>query len=74
MDLELNDVDENTRFEVKLQISLYNTALKVFREDRKEDFERYMVERVKKIKRILGIEAQSFRVLENGNVIFEVRE
>ncbi len=74
MDLELNDVDENTRFEVKLQISLYNTALKVFREDRKEDFERYMLERVEKIKRILGIEAQSFRVLENGNVIFEVRE
>ncbi|AGB04554.1 hypothetical protein AciM339_0672 [Aciduliprofundum sp. MAR08-339] len=74
MDLELNDVDENTRFEVKLQISLYNTALKVFREDRKEDFERYMLERVEKIKRILGIEVQSFRVLENGNVIFEVRE
>lgn len=74
MDIELENIDGRKRFDVKLQISLYNTALKVLRDDRREDFERYMLERVEKIKRILGIEGQGFRILENGSVIFEVQE
>ncbi len=70
MDVELSSVDEKMRFDIKLQIVLYNTALKVMDESRKEEFEAYMQERVEKIKSILGIK-EHFRIFENGELIFE---
>ncbi len=70
MDIRLDELDERTRFEVKLQIALYNTALKVMDEKRKEEFEFYMQERVEKIKNILDAHG-AVRIFENGKLIFE---
>ena len=71
MDVELAKLDEKIRFDVKLQISLYKTAMNVFREDKREEFEKYMQERVDKIREILGL-GEHFRIFEDGNLIFEV--
>jgi len=73
MDFELSEMDEKKRFDVKLQISLYRTAEKVFREDKAQEFQDYMRERVEKIRKILEAEGP-FRIFEDGNLIFEVRE
>ncbi len=74
MDIELLDLDEKKRFDVKLQISLYNTAKKVMREDKKQDFEIYMRERIVKIRKILNLDEGEIRIFENGELIFEVRK
>ncbi len=73
MDVDLSSLDERKRFEVKLQISLYNTAKKVYREDKGEEFDAYMRERVEKIREVLGTRG-SIRIFEDGNLIFEVQE
>ncbi len=72
MDIELSNFDEKKRFDVKLQISLYNTAIKVMREDKRDEFDEYLNERVEKIRSMLGLNEQHFRIFENGNLIFEV--
>jgi len=71
MDVELANFDEKIRFDVKLQISLYKTAMRVMREDKREEFEAYMQERVDKIREILGL-GEQFRIFEEGKLIFEV--
>ena len=71
MDVELANLDEKIRFDVKLQISLYKTAIKVFRDDKREEFEEYMQERVDKIREILGL-GEHFKIFEDGKLIFEV--
>ncbi len=71
MDVELTNLDEKIRFNVKLQISLYKTAMKVFRDDKREEFEEYMQERVDKIREILGL-GEHFKIFEDGKLIFEV--
>ena len=72
MDVELTEYDEKTREDVKLQIALYNTAAKVMREDKREEFEDYMSERVEIIREKLGLEGEHFRIFEGGELIFEV--
>jgi len=72
MDIHLESLEEDKRFNVKLQISLYNTARKVMREDKREGFSSYMDERVQKIRELLGLDEGTFRILEKGKVIFEV--
>jgi len=71
MDVELANFDEKIRFDVKLQISLYKTAMKVMREDKREEFEVYMQERVDKMREILGL-GEHFRIFDGGKLIFEV--
>lgn len=70
MEFQLERMDEKRRFEVKLQIALYKTALKVMDESRKEEFESYMKERVEKIHKILGVD-EKIRIFENDVLIFE---
>ncbi len=71
MDVDLSNFDEKIRFDVKLQISLYKTAEKVMREDKREEFENYMQERINKIREILGLR-EHFRIFEDEKLIFEV--
>ncbi|ADD08182.1 hypothetical protein [Candidatus Aciduliprofundum boonei] len=71
MDVDLSNLDEKIRFDVKLQISLYKTAEKVMREDKREEFENYMQERINKIREILGLR-EHFRIFEDEKLIFEV--
>ncbi len=73
MDIDISHLDEKKRFDVKLQISLYNTALKVMRPDKRGEFEAYMEERVKKIRELLEVKDRNFRIFEDGNLIFEVQ-
>ncbi len=70
MDVNLENLDEKLRFDVKLQISLYNTAVKVMDPTREEEFRVYMEERKEKIKKLLGCE-EVVRIFENGELIFE---
>ncbi len=70
MDVNLENLDEKLRFEVKLQISLYNTAVKVMDPTREDEFRAYMDERKEKIKKLLGCE-DGVRIFENGELIFE---
>ena len=70
MEIEIGDVEERIRFEVKLQISLYETAKKVIVEERKNEFEKYMEERKEKIRELLG--GERAKIYENGKLIFEV--
>ena len=72
MDIELTEYDEKTRSDVKLQIALYNTAAKVMREDKREEFEDYMRERVEIMREKLGLEDEHFRIFEEGELVFEV--
>jgi len=74
MEIELGELDERKRFEIKLQIALYETAEKVKQPKRVEEFEEYQKERVAKIKEILGYEGKTLRIFENGQLIFEVKE
>jgi len=74
MDIELTTLDDRKRFDVKLQITLYNTALKVMNKEKKEDFEEYMQERVKKIRKLLNVEVGELKIFEEGKLIFEVPE
>jgi len=74
MEIELGELDERKRFEIKLQIALYETAEKVKQPERVEEFEEYQKERVAKIKEILGYEGKTLRIFENGQLIFEVKE
>ncbi len=74
MEIELGELDERKRFEIKLQIALYETAEKVKQRERVEEFEEYQKERVAKIKEILGYEGKTLRIFENGQLIFEVKE
>ncbi|MCD6275528.1 MAG: hypothetical protein J7J42_02170 [Thermoplasmata archaeon] len=74
MEIELGELDERKRFEIKLQIVLYETAEKVKQRERVEEFEEYQKERVAKIKEILGYEGKTLRIFENGQLIFEVKE
>ncbi len=71
MDVDLSNLDEKIRFDVKLQISLYKTAEKVMREDKREEFENYMQERINRIREILGLR-EHFRIFEDEKLIFEV--
>ncbi len=71
MDVDLLNLDEKIRFDVKLQISLYKTAEKVMREDKREEFENYMQERVDKIRENIGLR-EHFRIFEDEKLIFEV--
>ena len=70
MDVNLEDLEEKVRFEIKLQISLYNTARKVMDPSRKDEFQAYMQERKEKIKNLLGCE-EKVRIFENRELIFE---
>ncbi len=68
--MNLEELSERERFEIKLQISLYFTAKKVIVEERKEEFENYMEERKKKIREILNIEHG--KIYEKNELILEV--
>ncbi|OYT59853.1 hypothetical protein B6U71_02025 [Euryarchaeota archaeon ex4484_178] len=74
MDIDLATLNERKRFDVKLQIALYNTALKVMNKEKKEEFEEYMRERVKRIRKLLNTEVGELKIFEGGELIFEVRE
>jgi len=74
MDIDLATLNERKRFDVKLQIALYNTALKVMNKEKKEEFEEYMRERVKRIRKLLNAEVGELKIFEGGELIFEVRE
>ena len=68
MDIRLEDLDKETRFNLKLQIELYNLAKKVMKEERKDEFIEYMEERREKIRKIL--KKDHGKIYENGGVIF----
>ena len=68
MDVHLEDLGDEKRYEVKLQIELYNLAMKVIVEERRRDFEEYMEERKEKIRKILG--TKHGKIYEGGEVIF----
>ncbi|MCD6371083.1 MAG: hypothetical protein J7L63_06285 [Thermoplasmata archaeon] len=70
MEFHLEHMDEKRSFDVKLQIALYKTALKVMDESRREEFESYIKERVEKLHKILGVD-EKIRIFENGILIFE---
>ena len=70
MDITLENLSKDKIFEVKLQIELYKLAEKVTKEERKEDFRKYMEERKEKIRRILGVDHA--KIYEKGEVIFEI--
>ena len=72
MDVELTTLNERKRFDIKLQIALYNTALKVKRVEKEEDFEKYMEERVKKIREILKVKEGELKIFDGGKLLFEV--
>ncbi len=68
MDIHLEELDGDVRYEVKLQIELYNLAQKVMREERKGEFQEYMEERKEKIRKLLGVDHG--KIYEGGEVIF----
>ncbi len=68
MDIHLEDLDEKTRFDIKLQIELYNLATKVMNRRRKGEFEEYMEERIEKIRKILNKEHG--KIYEGKTLIF----
>ena len=70
MDISLENLSKDRIFEVKLQIELYKLAEKVMKEERKENFRKYMEERKEKIRKILGVEHG--KIYERGEVIFEI--
>ncbi len=70
MDITLENLSKDKIFEVKLQIELYKLAEKVMKEERKEDFRKYMEERKDKIRKILGVDHA--KIYEGGEVIFEI--
>ncbi len=74
MRIELQEIDERKRFDVKLQIALYRTAEKVKRDERGEEFEEYKRERLEKIRKILGVEREEIKIYENGSLLLEVPE
>ncbi len=68
MDIHLEELDGDVRYEVKLQIELYNLAQKVMREERKGEFQEYMEERKEKIRKLLGVDHG--KIYEGGELIF----
>ena len=68
MDIHLEDLDEKTRFDIKLQIELYNLATKVMNSKRKGEFEGYMEERIENIRKILNKEHG--KIYEGKKLIF----
>ena len=69
MKIHLEELENEVRFEVKLQIELYNLASKVIDENKKESYEKYMRERQSKIRKILKVEHGS--IYEKEEKIFE---
>ncbi len=68
MDVKLEDLDKETRFNLKLQIELYNLADKVMKDERKNEFMEYMEERKEKIRKIL--KKEHGKIYEKGEVVF----
>ncbi len=68
MEIHLEDLEEKTRFDVKLQIELYNLATKVMNSKRKREFEEYLEERIEKIRKILNKEHG--KIYEGNTLIF----
>jgi hypothetical protein len=68
MDIHLESLPEDLKFEVKLQIELYHLSEKVQKDERAEDFEKYRAERKEKLKNMLNVD--SAKIYEGGNLIF----
>ncbi len=69
MEIDISQLDAETAFQIKLQIALINNARKVLDPSRKERFEQYINERIKKIKELLH--ADYVVILDGDRILFE---
>ncbi|MGC8497098.1 MAG: hypothetical protein ACP5NL_03765 [Thermoplasmata archaeon] len=71
--LDITDLDAQKKFEVKLHISLINYAERIMPEykDKKGDLNEYISEQVSKIRLLLNISSENFKILENDEIIFK---
>jgi len=71
--VDITGLDPQKKFEIKLHISLINYAERIIPEYRakKDDLNRYIAEQVTKIKLLLNIEVEDFKILENDKIIFK---
>ncbi len=67
MDISLESLPNDKRFEVKLQIELYRLAERVMTAEKSADFEAYMNERKDKLRKILGI--KNGRIYEGDELL-----
>ena len=68
MDIPLEELDNEKRFLVKLQIELYNLASRVMTAEKEREYNEYMQERIEKIRKILGKEHG--KIYEENKEIF----
>ncbi len=69
MEIDIAQLDAETAFQIRLQIALINNARKVLDPSRKERFEQYINERIKKIKELLH--AEYVVILDGDRILFE---
>ncbi len=69
MKIDIAQLDAETAFQIRLQIALINNARKVLDPSRKERFEQYINERIKKIKELLH--AEYVVILDGDRILFE---
>ncbi|MGC8584961.1 MAG: hypothetical protein ACP5RZ_01140 [Thermoplasmata archaeon] len=71
MRIDLENYGKDESYEIRLQISLIKNAegMLPYYEEKRDKFEEYIHERIKKIKEILNVEHAE--VFENGRIIFK---
>ncbi|NPA74618.1 MAG: hypothetical protein GXO25_00880 [Euryarchaeota archaeon] len=70
MDVRIDTLPNDVRFEAKLQIELYKLAERVMDPNKKEKYEEYMLERKEKLRKILNMEKG--KIYEGDELIFEL--
>ncbi len=69
MEIDITQLDAETAFQIRLQISLINNARKVLDPNKKERFEQYINERIRRIKELLHTDYVVIR--EGDKILFE---
>ncbi|MEM0160377.1 MAG: hypothetical protein QXV94_00360 [Thermoplasmata archaeon] len=71
--VDITDLDPQKKFEIKLHISLINYAERIIPEykEKKDDLNGYITEQVSKIKMLLNIRSENFKISENDKIIFK---
>lgn len=72
MEINLENLEKNVAFDVKVQISLIFNAQRVMDlyPDKKDKFQEYINERKEKIRKMLNI--QNGKIFENGKLLIEI--
>lgn len=71
--VEIDDLDPQKKFEIKLHVSLINYAERILPEYReKQDLlQQYILEQVSDLKKLLNIDSENFSIIENKKIIFK---